>query len=158
MQGHAWTFGNAITAMQILPLEAAASRDRRHVLAGADPTLIERLSAGDFIVAGTDFGHGDATAAHARALRGAGIAAVIARSFAPSFLQAALDVGFPALIVEETGAIKNEDRLRVDIEGHKVANLSSGDRYVIRNLYGESLDIVRAGGRAQYEALKLRAG
>jgi hypothetical protein len=58
----------------------------------------------------------------------------------------------PPLQVEEAAAIKTGDRLRVDIEGHKVVNLSSGDRYVIRNVYGESLDVLRAGGMSEYLA------
>ena len=68
----------------------------------------------------------------------------------------ALHVGLPALQVEETEAIKTGDRLRVDIEGHKVVNLSSGDRYVIRNIYGEALDVLRAGGMAEYLAAHAR--
>ncbi len=34
----------------------------------------------------------------------------------------------------------------MDIEAHIVANLSSGDRYVIRNLDDEALAVLRAGG------------
>ncbi len=160
LQGRAWVVGDGVSAAEILPPEHVgdAREARRYVLSGADPTLVEHLERGDFVVAGTDFGHGDGTPATARALRAAGIAAVIARSYGRRFLDAAIDVGLPPLVVEETGAIKNGDRLRIDIEGHKVANLSSGDRYVIRNLYGETLDILRAGGRAQYAALKSRPG
>ncbi len=46
-------------------------------------------------------------------------------------------------MVEETGAIRGGDRLRVDIEAHIVANLSSGDRYVIRNIDDEALAMLR---------------
>jgi len=157
LQGRAWVLGDGVTTEQILsPAQAGSSG--ANVFSAVDPTLAERLAPGDFIVAGTDFGHGQHTATAARALRSTGVAAVIARSFGHEFLQAALDIGLPPLIVEETGAIKRGDRLRVDIEGHKVANLSSGDRYVIRNLYNDTLDVLRAGGRARYDALRGRAG
>jgi hypothetical protein len=46
-------------------------------------------------------------------------------------------------VVEETGAIKQGDRLRVDIEAHVVANKSSGDRYVIRNIDDAALALLR---------------
>ncbi len=49
-------------------------------------------------------------------------------------------------MVEETAAIKTGDRLRVDVEAHVVANLSSGDRYVVRNLDDEAIAVLRAGG------------
>jgi 3-isopropylmalate/(R)-2-methylmalate dehydratase small subunit len=114
------------------------------------------LEPGDFLVAGLEFGIGGATPADARALRRTA-GAVIARSFGEEFFRCALHVGLPALQVEETEAIKTGDRLRVDIEGHKVVNLSSGDRHVIRNIYGEALEILRAGGMARYLAV-LRSG
>jgi len=59
-------------------------------------------------------------------------------------------------VVEETAAIKTGDRLRVDSEAHVVANLSSGDRYVIRNLDDEAIAILRAGGIVAHTGRKKR--
>jgi 3-isopropylmalate dehydratase small subunit len=118
-----------------------------------DPSLVDQVSAGDFLVAGVDFG-GGAAAALVRTLKVVGFGAAIARSFGADLFRAALHVGLPLLQVEETEAVKTGDRLRVDIEGHKVVNLSSGDRYVIRNVDGEALDVLRAGGMAAYAAAK----
>ena len=121
-------------------------------MATLDPEFARNVAAGDFIVAGADFAI-DATHRNVpAALKALGIGAVIARSFGPFFLRNALHIGLPALVVEETGAVRSGDRLRVDIEAHIVANLSSGDRYVIRNVYGEALDVLRAGGWAEYVA------
>jgi len=150
--GRAWTLGDGVAAEHLLP---AAHGDtvaalREQVFAGVHPH--PALAPGDFLVAGLEFGHGSATRATARAVRLAGVGAIIARNFGAVFLRAALHVGLPPLQVEETGAIKTGDRLRVDIEGHKVVNLSSGDRYVIRNIYGEALDMLRAGGLTEYSA------
>ena len=150
--GRAWCFGDGVTAEQILP----AHLHERGLAVGAlvfgelDREIARRLRRGDFVIAGVAFGIGAATNATARALKLAGVGAVIGRSFGAEFSRAALHVGLPALEVEETGAIKAGDRLRVDIEGHKVVNLSSGDRYVIRNIYDEALDVLRAGGMAEY--------
>jgi len=154
--GCAWTFGDSISAAQIL---SPAYHDRglavgSFVMRGLVPDFPSGLQRGDFVVAGVEFAHGGATAATARALKLIGVGAVIARSFGVSFFHHAIHGGLPALQVEETAAIKTGDRLRVDIEGHKVVNLSSGDRYVIRNVYDESLDILRAGGWAEYQATK----
>ena len=95
-------------------------------MGGVDPGFARRISRGDIVVAGRGFGAGATGRAPARALKLAGVACVIGRSFDDAFFEAALHVGLPALKVEETGAIKTGDRLRVDIEGHKVVNLSSG--------------------------------
>jgi 3-isopropylmalate/(R)-2-methylmalate dehydratase small subunit len=152
--GRACCLGDEVGAGQILSADhrgdgrAGGTAD----LQAIRPELATRIARGDFIVAGVGFGAGAATSA--RALKLASVGAVIARSFGAEFFRAAVHVGLPALEVEETGAIKNGDRLRVDIEGHKVVNLSSGDRYVIRNIYGETLDVLRAGGIAEYLAAR----
>jgi 3-isopropylmalate/(R)-2-methylmalate dehydratase small subunit len=156
--GRAWKLGDGVAADDILPPSAHtgggpaddAARPGSHVLRGIAPGLA--LAQGDFLVAGVEFGRGASTQATARALRSIGAGAVIARSFAAQFVRCALQVGLPPLQVEETEAIKHGDRLRVDIEGHKVVNLSSGDRHVIRNIYGEALDLLRAGGITEYLA------
>ena len=150
--GRAWTLGDGVRAEDILAPEHAGKdlAATAFVLHGVAPDLA--LRPGDFIVAGLEFGRGAATKATARALRVLGAGAVIARSFGEAFARCALHIGLPPLQVEETAAIKTGDRLRVDIEGHKVVNLSSGDRHVIRNIYGEALDVLRAGGMAEYVA------
>lgn len=150
--GRAWKIGDGIGAEQILAPAHADKALGAGVLRGVAPELA--LQPGDFIVAGLDFGSGAATNAMARALRLIGAGAVIARSFGEQFARCALHVGLPPLQVEETEAIRTGDRLRVDIEGHKVVNLSSGDRHVIRNIYGNALDVLRAGGMAEYLAAR----
>jgi 3-isopropylmalate dehydratase small subunit len=85
-------------------------------------------------------------------LRRLGVVAVIGRSFAPAFARAAIDIGLPVLVIEETDAVCPGDRLRIDLEQHKIANLSSGDRYIVRNLDDAALELLRAGGGRAYEA------
>jgi 3-isopropylmalate dehydratase small subunit len=127
-------------------LAAPAQAASLHILEALDPGFAQAVSPGDFIVAGLGFA-GDATRrAVPAALKALGIAAAIARSFGDLFVRQALNLGLPALVVEETAAIKTGDHLRVDVEAHIVANLSSGDRYVIRNLTDEAIALLRAGG------------
>jgi 3-isopropylmalate/(R)-2-methylmalate dehydratase small subunit len=142
-------FGDHVAVDSILP---PAFHDRvppavgAFAMAGIDPGFATAIAAGDFIVAGAQFGAGSGPSLAVVALRAAGVAAVIARSFGGSFLDAATESGLPALVIEETGAIKGGDHLRVDIEARKIVNLSSGDRYVIRHLDDETVAILRAGG------------
>jgi 3-isopropylmalate/(R)-2-methylmalate dehydratase small subunit len=148
--GRAWAVGDDVRAEDILPPEYAERDLTEAAMLFPHMRPAPALAPGDFLVAGLAFGSGSATHATARALRGLGIASVIARSFGDRFMHCALHVGLPALQVEESAAIRTGDRLRVDIEGHKVVNLSSGDRYVIRNIYGHPLDVLRAGGMVPY--------
>src|SRR5512140_1090432 len=124
--GRAWVFGDHISSHEVLAeehLTESAAAAGQHLLAALDPHFALRVAAGDVIVAGLDFAADATHRTVPAAIHALGIAAVIARSFGPFFLRNALTVGLPALVVEETAAIKTGDRLRVDIEGHIVANL-----------------------------------
>jgi len=147
--GRAWVFGDRVSCRQVLAdehLERDAAAARAFAMAGLDPEFARKVAARDFIVAGIDFAVDARHRAVPAALKSLGIAAVIARSFGHFFLRTAIDIGLPALVVEETAAVRMGDRLRVDVEAHIVANLSSGDRYVIRNLDEAAIGILRAGG------------
>ena len=156
--GRAWTLPDGTDVDDFLTIPRADSGTAVTPLGAPRIAVPPALEPGDFVVAGLEFGSGEAASATARALRTIGAGGVIARSFGATFLRCALHVGLPPLQVEETEAIKMRDRLRVDIEGHKVVNLSSGDRYVIRNIYGEALDLLRAGGLAEYLSAKRSKG
>ena len=135
--GHAWVFGDRITCQQLLApehLDMPAAVSSAFVMAGIDARFARTVVPGDFIVAGLDFATDVTHPNVPAALKVLGIGGVIARSFGPFFLRNSISTGLPALMVEETGAIRGGDHLRVDIEAHIVANLSSGDRYVIRNI------------------------
>lgn len=151
--GRAWVFGDHVTCEQILPeahLAQPPDAARAFVLAGLNPSFAREVAAGDFVVAGLEFAADASHRTVPAAFKVLGVAAVIARSFGHFFLRNAINVGLPALVVEETAAIKAGDRLRVDVETHVVANLSSGDRYVVRNLDDEAIAILRAGGIVPY--------
>jgi 3-isopropylmalate/(R)-2-methylmalate dehydratase small subunit len=144
--GCAWVFGDRVTCEQVLAakhLDEPPTVSCAFVMAALNPQFARAAGAGDFIVAGLEFA-ADATHRNVpAALRARGIGAVIARSFGPFFLRNATHIGLPALMLEETGAIRSGDRLRVDIEAHIVANLSSGDRYVIRNVDDDAMAMLR---------------
>lgn len=73
-----------------------------------------------------------------------GVAAVIAHGVPPAVAARALAGGLPVLVVDEARGMRTGDRLRIDLEGHVVINLSAGDRYVIRNLDDAELELLRA--------------
>jgi 3-isopropylmalate/(R)-2-methylmalate dehydratase small subunit len=144
--GRAWVFGDHVARQQLLAEvygDQHPSVAKAFALAALNPHFAGHAAAGDFIVAGLEFA-ADVTGRLVPAtLKAVGIAAVIARSFGAAFARDAINMGLPVLVVEETAAIKNGDHLRVDIEAHIVANLSSGDRYVIRNLDDAIIAILR---------------
>jgi 3-isopropylmalate/(R)-2-methylmalate dehydratase small subunit len=145
LTGSAWAFGLDVAADLVLPPEQRASdAPERFLMTPVDPDFPRRLQPGDFIVAGNDFASGTTDDAGVRAIVRAGIAAVIAYSFDGAFAEHALAHALPAVCVNESLAIHTGARLRVDLEGARVVNMSSGDRYPIRNLSDAVLDRLRA--------------
>jgi 3-isopropylmalate/(R)-2-methylmalate dehydratase small subunit len=148
--GRAWVFGDRVRREHVLAdehLKQPPSVARQFAMAVLDPQFAARVAPGDFIVAGLEFAADALQRSVPAALKSLGLGGVIARSFGDRFERNAIHVGLPVLVVEETAAIKTGDHLRVDVEAHIVANLSSGDRYVVRNLDDAAIAILRAGGR-----------
>lgn len=144
LTGSAWAFGLDVTAALILPPEASrAPEPQRFLMTPIDPGFPERVARGDILVAGGGFAAGTRDDASVRAMLGAGIAAVVAYSYDAAFARFALERGLPAVEVNESLAIHTGARLRVDLEGSRVVNLSSGDRYPIRNVSEAMLERFR---------------
>ena len=70
----------------------------------ADPDFATKVMPGDIIVAGKNFGCGSSREHAPMALKAAGVAAVIAESFARIFYRNAFNMGLPILECPEAAA------------------------------------------------------
>ena len=84
------------------------------------------------------------------ALQTAGLVGVIAPAFAWPFFRICINSGLPPFTIWEAGEIRRGDRLRIDLNGQVVKNLSSGIRYPIRDLSDLCVAILACGGMAGY--------
>ena len=119
----------------------------KHCMEDLDEEFVRKVSPGDFIVAGSDFGCGSSREHAVWALRGAGVAAVIADSFARIFYRNCINCGF--LVVEAPGIaekINNGDELDIDSKNGKMTNSTSGETYEFTPLPDFALNIIKAGG------------
>ncbi|MGH2349046.1 MAG: 3-isopropylmalate dehydratase, partial [bacterium] len=89
------------------------------------------------------------------ALKQAGVAAVVARSFARIFFRNAINNGFPAVIVADTSRIATGDRLRLDLATRTLTNVRSGEVQPTLSLTGTSQTILAAGGIVNYTLARL---
>ena len=101
MKGKVWKFGNDIDTDIILPgrylIYTDEERLSEHCMEGLVSDFKSKANAGDFILGGTNFGCGSSREHAPIAIKGCGISAVIAESFARIFYRNATNVGVPLL-------------------------------------------------------------
>ena len=154
MKGTAWKFGNDIDTDIILPgrylIYTDEERLSKHCMEGLDDKFSEKCKKGDFIVGGTNFGCGSSREHAPIAIKGAGISAVIAESFARIFYRNATNVGVPLLEAPGiTDLIENEEEIEVDMENGTITS-SSGEVMTFKKLPPFMLEILEKGGLIEY--------
>lgn len=87
-----------------------------HLLEGYDPRLSSKISSGDIIVAGKNFGTGPPREEAVIALKRAGVACVAATSFGRSFFREAMNSGMPLVEQPEVyDKIKDGETIEIDL-------------------------------------------
>ena len=120
-----------------------------HVMEDLDPHFAKRLKKGDFLVAGKNFGCGSSREQAPLALKHAGVAAVLASSFARIYFRNSINNGLPALVCDTSG-IDDGDTLEIDLASGKIKNISKGFEIDSPPLPRVMLDILSEGGLVEY--------
>ena len=121
----------------------------QHVLEDLDPDFSRIVKPGDILVAGNNFGCGSSREQAPLALKTAGVAAVVARSFARIFFRNAINIGLP--VFELPGAfIETDDVLRIDLDSGKIENITRQAVYQAASLPPIMMAILKAGGLVDY--------
>ncbi|AKB75695.1 Coenzyme B synthesis from 2-oxoglutarate: steps 4, 7, 8, 11, and 12 (small subunit) [Methanosarcina lacustris Z-7289] len=115
--GRVWKFGNDIDTDVIIPGKYLRTKDMQifaaHAMEGIDPEFTKKAKPGDIIVAGDNFGCGSSREQAPLALKHAGIACVVAKSFARIFFRNAINVGLP--LMEADVECLEGDEIEVDL-------------------------------------------
>jgi len=146
IKGKSWVFGDDVDTDVIIPGKYLRTKDTSFgqsiVMEGLDPQFASRVQKGDVIVAGRNFGSGSSREQAPRALKEAGVAAVVAKSFARIFYRNAINVGLP--LVEADVDCKDGDEVEVDLASGTVR---VGDRVIQGSRLPDFLlEILQAGG------------
>lgn len=120
-----------------------------HVMEDLDPDFCNRLEKGDFVVAGRNFGCGSSREQAPLALKHAGVAAVLADSFARIYFRNSINNGLPAFVCDTAG-IEDGDDLDLDLGKGVISNLSKGHEIKCAPLPGVMLGILNEGGLVPY--------
>jgi len=154
LKGKAFKFGDNISTDHIIPGRFAYLRSNlpelaKHVMEDADPDFAAKVSKGDFIVGGGNFGLGSSREHAPLVIKMAGVSAILAKSVARIFFRNAINLGLPVLICDTDG-INDGDELEVDLAGGTVYDKTSGEKLTFSRLPEVMLDILDEGGLVPY--------
>src|SRR5487761_1897945 len=160
--GRAWVYGSNIDTDVIIPARYLLTGDpailASHCMEDIDASFVKEVQPGDVIVAGSNFGCGSSREHAPNAIMGAGIAAVIAVSFARIFYRNAINIGLPILECPAAAeAITAGDRIRIDLAAGIIENVATGETYQAQSYPPSIMRIIEAGGLINATRDKLRA-
>ena len=155
LNGKAHRFGDDINTDLIISgkykFKTLDERDlRKHVMEDIDPEFYRRISKGDFIVAGRNFGCGSSREQAPLAIKAAGISAVIARSFARIFFRNSVNIGLPVVECEGVGEIDDGDELEVDFGRGFIIDKTKNLKLEVKKLPDIMIKIFESGGLAAH--------
>jgi len=160
MTGKVWKFGDNIDTDVIIPARYLVTQDiielGKHCMEGVDPNFPSKVSKGDIIVAGRNFGCGSSREHAPLAILGVGVSAVIAISFARIFFRNSINVGLPVLICKEAAEDSDEgDILEIDLESGRIYNKTKGKEYRSESYPPQLMEIIKSGGLTNYTRRRL---
>lgn len=148
-------FGDSVNTDVIIPGRYLVSIDpqelAKHAFEPLGPEVQKRLWSSQVVVGGANFGCGSAREQAASCLSGAGIKAVVAKSFARVFFRNCINTGLPVVECPEAAAAASDGgELWIDLERGIVDMEGKSFRFAS---YPESLkQILEAGGLISYLA------
>ncbi len=131
MPNRCWKVGDNISTDEVISTQYMTLTDvedlGKHVFEHARPGMAGSITRGDILLAGENMGYGSSREHAPLALKGAGIGAVIACSFARLFYRNCINIGMPVIISPETVKASEEgDLLSFDLEKGSVTNDTKG--------------------------------
>ncbi len=121
-----------------------------HAMEDLDPGFTKKVRSGDIIIAGANFGCGSSREHAVWALRGAGVRAVIAASFARIFYRNCINNGFPAIEYQGLAeSVPDGSEVRLSLEKGEISDIDHKRTYRFRPLPEFAREILEAGGLLQ---------
>ncbi len=154
LKGKALKFGDNISTDLITPgryahLRSNLSELAKHAMEDADPTFVDKVRPGDFIIAGKNFGLGSSREHAPLVIKMTGISAILTKSVARIFFRNSINQGLPVLICD-TDKIGAGDEIEVNLTKGVITNSTSGIQLTFGKIPQVMLDILSEGGLIPY--------
>ena len=150
-QGKVFKYPDNVDTDVIIPARylntADAGELAKHCMEDIDTGFVERVSPGDIMVAGWNFGCGSSREHAPLVIKTCGTGCVIAKSFARIFYRNAINIGLPILECEEAAEeIQAGDRVAVDFDTGIITDITTGKTYQAEPFPEFIQNIIRRGG------------
>ena len=127
-------YGDHVDTDVIIPARYLASQDEKelasHCMEDIDKNFHAKVSPGDIIVAGLNFGCGSSREHAPVAIKASGISCVIAKSFARIFYRNAINIGLAILECPEAAEdIADNDEISVNFDIGEIINKTKNKTY-----------------------------
>jgi 3-isopropylmalate/(R)-2-methylmalate dehydratase small subunit len=150
-KGKVHRYGRDIDTDVIIPARYLTTSDpeelAKHCMEDLDTEFVNKVSAGDIIVAEENFGCGSSREHAPIAIKASGIDVVIAKSFARIFYRNSINTGLAILeCPEAVDAIKNGDVVSVDTDSGTISDETTGQTFTAQPFPPFIADIIEQGG------------
>lgn len=153
-QGKAFKYPDNVDTDVIIPARYLNTPDENelalHCMEDIDVDFVKKVSKGDVMVAGWNFGCGSSREHAPLVIKTCGVGCVIAKSFARIFYRNAINIGLPILECEEAAEEINADHeVKVDFDTGVITDLTTGKTYKAQPFPPFIQHIIRCGGLLQ---------
>ena len=150
-KGKVFKYGDNVDTDVIIPARYLNTSDAKelalHCMEDIDQTFVDRVSAGDVIVAGFNFGCGSSREHAPLVIKTCGTGCVIAKSFARIFYRNAINIGLPILECEQAAEeIGAQDEVTVNFDTGIITNLTTNKTYQAQPFPPFIQNIIKKGG------------
>lgn len=150
-----WKVGDNIDTDLIIAArylnDASEENMKAHCLEDVISDYAQKITQGDILVAGKNFGCGSSREHAPYSIKVAGTSLVIAESFARIFYRNAINIGLPIIESKEASEkIDDGDELEVDTKFGVITNLTKNETYQVESFPPFIEKIVQAGNLMNY--------
>ena len=160
IEGKVWNFGSHVDTDLIIAaryLNTSVPEElAKHVMEDADPEFVAKMTPGDVIVAGENFGCGSSREHAPIALKAAGVAAIIAPTFARIFYRNSFNMGLPIFELPESAEIKEGEAISIDLDAGTITNTSTNKTYNFTPIPPFMQELIEAGGLMAYADAEIK--
>ena len=149
--GKVHKYGDNVDTDVIIPARHLNTSDHKelasHCMEDIDTEFVKKVTRGDIMVGGENFGCGSSREHAPIAIKASGIDCVIAKTFARIFYRNAINIGLPILECPEASEkIQDGDEVSIDFDSGVITNETKGETYQALPFPDFIKDIMAKGG------------